>query len=370
MSGEERTKRPGAAGIRYAQCWEDPRALDDALAVTPDDDVVSIASGGDNTLGLLLKGPRSVTAVDFNPVQLHLVELKIRAVEHLDYEEFVAFVGARPSGERLETYGKLRPSLSGVARDYWEGHPDALAGGIIHCGKFERYFGLFRRRILPLIHGRRTVRRLLASPRVEEQREFYRRTWDNRRWRLLFRAFFGKFLLGRLGRDPAHFRYVTLDNVAATLLGRTRHALTEIPIRDNFYVEYILTGNYGRLDSGPPWLRPENFAALKANVGRVRLVRAGLTEYLASLAPGSASKFNLSDVFEYLSDAEVEVALREVCRVSVPAGRLAFWTVFVRHPVPESLQDRLRPMAGIEDKWPAEARAFFYGSFGAWDIRP
>lgn len=370
MSGKERAKRPGAAGIRYAQCWEDPRALDDALAVTPDDDIVSIASGGDNTFALLLKGPRSLTAVDLNPAQLHLVELKARAVEHLDYEKFVAFVGARPSGERLRTYGELRPSLGEAARDYWDGNPDALAAGIIHCGRFERYFGLFRRRVLPLIHGRRTVRRLLASPTVEAQHEFYRGTWDNRRWRLLFRVFFGKFLLGRLGRDPAYFRYVTLDKVAATLLGRARHALAEIPINDNFYVEYILTGDYRRLDTGPPWLRPENFAALRANVGRVRLVRSGLTEYLASLAPGSASKFNLSDIFEYLSDAEAEAALREVCRVSVPAGRLAFWTVFVPRSVPASLEGRLRPVAWIEDKWPAAARAFFYGSFRAWDIRP
>lgn len=370
MSGKGRTGKAGAGGIRYAQCWEDPRALEDALELSPDDDVVSIASGGDNTFALLLKGPRSVTAVDRDPAQLHLIELKIRSVEHLDYEEFVAFVGARPSGERLKTYGKLRPSLSDAARGYWDGNPDALAGGIIHCGKFERYFGLFRRRVLPLIHGRGTVRQLLASPTLEDQREFYRGTWDNRRWRLLFRVFFGKFLLGRLGRDPSSFRYVTLDKVAATLLGRARHALTEIPVGDNHYVEYILTGNYSRLDSGPPWLRPGNFAALRANIGRVRFVESGLTKYLASLAPGAASKFNLSDVFEYLSDAAVEDALREVCRVAAPGGRLAFWTLFVPRTVPDSLQGRLSPMAGIEAKWPVEARAFFYGSFGAWDIRP
>ncbi len=370
MSGGGRTRTAGAAGIRYAQCWEDPRALEDALALTARDDVLSIASGGDNTLALLLKGPRSVTAVDHNPAQLHLVELKIRAVEHLDYEEFAAFVGARPSGERLSTYGKLRPSLSEAARGYWDGNPGALAGGIIHCGKFERYFGVFRRRVLPLIHGRRTVGRLLASSSVEEQRAFYERTWDNRRWRMLFRVFFGKFLLGRLGRDPSYFRYVTLDKVAATLLGRARHALAELPIRDNFYIEYILTGNYHRLDSAPPWLRPGNFAALKENAGRVRMVRAGLTEHLASLAPGSASKFNLSDIFEYMSAAEVEAALREVCRVSGRGGRLAFWTLFVPRTVPEPLAGRLHPMAGFENRWPAEARAFFYGGFRAWDVNP
>ena len=370
MSGTGRARTAGAAGIRYAQCWEDPRALEEVLALTHYDDVVSIASGGDNTLALLLRGPRSVTAVDRSPAQLHLVELKLKAIEHLGYEEFAGFVGARPSAGRMATYAKLRPLLSGQARDHWDGNPAALAGGIIHCGKFERYFGLFRRRVLPLIHGRRTVGRLLASSSVEEQRAFYERAWDNRRWRALFRVFFGRFLLGRLGRDPSHFRYVTLDRVAATLLGRARHALAELPIRDNFYVEYILTGNYHRPDSAPPWLRPGNFAALKGSAGRVRLVQAGLTEYLASLAPGSVSAMNLPDVFEYRSDAEVEAALREVCRAARPESKLAFWTLFVPRTVPESLSGRLRPMAGSGDKWPAEARAFFYGGFCAWHVIP
>ncbi|MGZ7066318.1 MAG: DUF3419 family protein, partial [Candidatus Aminicenantales bacterium] len=34
-----------AERIRYAQCWEDPRVLEEALSVGPEDDVVSIASG-------------------------------------------------------------------------------------------------------------------------------------------------------------------------------------------------------------------------------------------------------------------------------------------------------------------------------------
>ncbi|MFV2082520.1 MAG: DUF3419 family protein, partial [bacterium] len=59
--------------IRYAQCWEDPGVLCEALQVTEGDDVVSIASGGDNTFALLLQNPRSITAVDRNAAQIHLV---------------------------------------------------------------------------------------------------------------------------------------------------------------------------------------------------------------------------------------------------------------------------------------------------------
>lgn len=370
MNGEGRARIAGAAGIHYAQCWEDPRAVEEAFAITPEDDVVSIASGGDNTFALLLKGPRSVTAVDRNPVQLHLVELKIRSIELLSHEEFAGFVGARPTRDRWKIYHDLRSSLSEAARDYWDWNREAVAGGIIHCGKFERYFGIFRRRVLPLIHGRETVQRLLALSSIGEQREFYERTWDNRRWRMLFHVFFGKFLLGHLGRDPSYFRYVTLDKVAGTLLRRARHALTEIAIRNNHFIEYILTGTYSRPETAPPWLQPGNFAELKKHVGRLKLVCSGLTEYLSSLAAGSASRFNLSDIFESMSEPEVEAALQEVCRVSTQGGRLAFWTVFVPRAVPGALEGRLTPLAGPEDKWLFEARAFFYGSFRAWTVNP
>ena len=55
-------------GIQYAQCWEDPRTLLQGLNITEEDDVLSIASAGDNTFAILLENPRSVVAVDRDPV--------------------------------------------------------------------------------------------------------------------------------------------------------------------------------------------------------------------------------------------------------------------------------------------------------------
>lgn len=359
-----------AERIHYAQCWEDPRVLEEALSVGPEDDVVSIASGGDNTFALLLKGPRSLTAVDRNAGQILLVELKMRGIEHLGYEEFAGFVGARPSLDRLKLYEAIRGTLSEAARTYWDANQASIVRGIIHCGKFENYFRIFRRSVLPLVHGRETVRRLLSASSAGEQLEFYNRTWNSRRWRMLFRVFFGKFLLGHLGRDPSYFRYVSLDKVADTLAGRACHALTEIPIRDNYFIEYILTGKYGRLESGPPWLRPSNFEALKRNVRRLKLIPAGLDEYLRTLPDGAVTKFNLSDIFEYMPEGEVEASLREIGRVSRPGAKLAFWTLFIPRTVPRALDGRMTPSQELAERLLFEARAFFYGGLCLWTVQP
>lgn len=90
--------------VRYAQCWEDPRTLTAALAITQEDDVLSIASGGDNSFALLLENPRSLTAIDCNPAQIFLLELKIRAIQTFEYDDFVSFIGARASRRRRELY--------------------------------------------------------------------------------------------------------------------------------------------------------------------------------------------------------------------------------------------------------------------------
>ena len=62
--------------IRYANCWEDPDVLLEALDVQENDKVLSIGSAGDNSFSLLSKNPKLVVAVDINPIQLNLIELK------------------------------------------------------------------------------------------------------------------------------------------------------------------------------------------------------------------------------------------------------------------------------------------------------
>ena len=81
--------------VAYSQCWEDPETARHALRVTPDDDVLVVTSGGCNALALLLDQPRSITAIDKNPAQNYLLELKRRAVQRLSHDDLMYFVGAR-----------------------------------------------------------------------------------------------------------------------------------------------------------------------------------------------------------------------------------------------------------------------------------
>ncbi|HLF20279.1 MAG TPA: DUF3419 family protein, partial [Bacteroidota bacterium] len=159
--------------IRYAQCWEDPATLRQALAVNSKDNVLSIASGGDNTFALLLDNPGSIVAIDSNPSQIFLVELKMRALQVLDYEDFLGFLGVKACPTRVRLYSFVRSNLSATAREYWDANMQIMQKGIVHCGKFERYFEVFRRAVLPLIHDKREILQLLNGSSVQSQNRFY-----------------------------------------------------------------------------------------------------------------------------------------------------------------------------------------------------
>src|SRR5262245_49490561 len=68
--------------------WEDPALDRVALQLGPSDRVLSIAGAGCNVLDYLLSGAGEVHAVDINPCQTALLELKVAAIRTLGYDDF------------------------------------------------------------------------------------------------------------------------------------------------------------------------------------------------------------------------------------------------------------------------------------------
>ena len=347
----------GSSALRYAQCWEDADVLLEALDVRAGDTCVSIGSAGDNTLALLARGPRRVVAVDLNPAQIACLELRVSAYRNLSHPELLELVGSTPSRRRLELYHRCRNELSAEGRHFWDARPAAVAGGIGAAGRFERYFSIFRDRVLPLVHPRRVTAALLRGGSREEREHFYLRVWDNWRWRLAFRVFFSRAVMSRLGRDPSCFEYVH-GAVAERLLARTRHALTALDPADNPYLQWICSGRH--LTALPFALRPENFEPIRAHLDRLAWRCCTIEQFLQEVEPGSIDRFNLSDIFEYLSPRQYSRALEQLARAGRPGGRLVYWNMLAERHRPEWLGAQLNPLADLARELHRKDRAFFY----------
>jgi len=346
--------------IRYASCWEDADILLEALRPKDGCNYLSIASGGDNSFALLANNPNCVLAIDFNPSQLACVEVKREAFRILSYEEVLQFLGVLPMDCRKECYSKLRGGLSPESRSFWDQHLELIEKGIIHVGKFERYFKLFRTWCLPLIHSKKRIEELLKPKNEEARKEFYDKTWNNLRWKLLFRLFFSKRLMGKLGRDPEFFAYVE-TSVASRILTRAKHALIALPTDTNPYLEYILKGNYDK--ALPYYLRRANFDSIRQNLDKLILFKGGLSEAFQAYPKMRFDGYNLSDIFEYMDIESYAQELERILSMSKSKARIAFWNMLATRKEVPRLKDQITFLEKEEDTLHKKDKAFFYKAF-------
>ena len=310
--------------IRYGQCWEDADILCEALRVHEGRKCLSIGSAGDNSFALLAAGASHVTAVEMNPAQIACIELRKKAYLTLDYSEF------------LETVTASR-------------------------GKFENYFDTFRTRVLPLAHSKMRIHNLLQVRDRQSRENFYAKTWNTWRWRAIFKIFFSRFVMGRLGRDPAFFDYVS-GSVADRILERARYALVELDPSTNPYLHWILTGSYGR--DLPLALQERSFLKIRTALQEDRFsVIEGSLEKCLSADEQRYDAFNLSDVFEYMSEDSTEALLRKISESSNKGARLAYWNMLAPRSRPASLSNQLTSCNSEADRLFKKDQAFFYSKF-------
>lgn len=310
--------------IRYANCWEDADVLLEGLKVVSGDKILSIGSAGDNSFSLLTGNPDLVLAVDVNEVQLNLIELKKAAFLALSYDEFLEFIGFRESNRRDELYDKVKDQLSDTLNSFWDEHKIEIENGIIYCGKFERYFRLFRTRILPLIHSKKTIDKLFAVKNATDQASFYAHKWNNLRWKLLFKIFFSKFVMGVFGRDPAFLKEVEVP-VGKFIFNQAENHLSSVNCQHNYFLHFILKGNFG--DQLPHYARKENFEQIKMNCHKLKTFKGfaedAFKEYTAF------TKFNLSNIFEYMNKDQFQQVCDNLIENGTLNARFAYWNLMV-----------------------------------------
>ena len=80
----------------------------------------------------------------------------------------------------------------------------------------------------------------------------------------------------------------------------------------------------------------------------------------AETAPGPFDAFNLSDIFEYMSDGDHERVYAGLVGHARPGARLVYWNMLApRGPAPD-VADRVEPLGELAAGLHARDRAWFY----------
>jgi S-adenosylmethionine-diacylglycerol 3-amino-3-carboxypropyl transferase len=302
----------------YNTCWEDPAVDRQALALTPEDTMLVITSAGCNVLDYALTGVKRIHAVDANPRQTALLELKLASIRRLDFEDFFQFFGRghHPRAEALYHFA-LRRELSGYAREWWDRRIVWFArrdnsfyyhglSGVVARG-FRRFLKL-RPRLAAEVHA------LFDADSVEAQRRIYDERIEPEMWGPLMNWLLSRQLtMSLLGVPYPQRKLVQAQHeqgVAGFIRESIEYVVRELPLRENYFWRVYVHGHYTRACC-PEYLKPKNFTALKEGMAEcINPNTCTVTEFL-HLNRDRLTKLVLLDHMDWMSTYYPEALVEE-----------------------------------------------------------
>ena len=308
-----------ASYIHYSNCHEDVDLLIDYF---PKDatNVLSIGSGLDNSLAFLTFDNVKVKSFDFNPTQVYLQKLKKAAIKLFSYNDFLVFLGIK-DGDSLTLYNKLSNELELDVKEYFDEHLFLIDEiKLVHCGRFEYYFQVFKNKVFPKVVSKRRMAKFMELENLPDQINYYNKYINNCRFKLMFKIFFSKFVMSKVGRDKEYFKY-NKGSLSKALKERFELGIKHNLNKDNPYLNYVLLNEFKAL---PYYLKKDNFDKIKANIDNIEIYQSSFDEMLN----GEKYDFmNLSDIFEYMSADVMQKYSDLIAEHLSDCGRVAFWNM-------------------------------------------
>ena len=346
-------------GVLYAQCWEDPMVDLKAFQIDANDIIFSITSGGCNVLTFLIENPRKIIALDLNPHQNYLLDLKMAAFKQLTYEQMLEFLGVIYSFRRVDLYQKIRFRLQPDSQHFWDKHLKEIKEGIIHCGRYERYMHLLKKWFTWLM-GKDLIQELFKTQNQEAQKKLYSTRWDNYRWRIFTRLFLSRSVMSILF-TKTFFSYLESSFSFGKHFRKViKRCVTELPIQENYFLAYILLDKYFSLDHLPLYLQKKHFETIRSRLDRIDIKTSSCENYFEGLPDSVISKFNFSNIFEWMPQSAFESLLEETIRIAKNEAVLTYRNLLVPRSRPAKLGKWIYPDRLLAKNLHQQDRSFIY----------
>lgn len=371
----------------YNTCWEDPAVDRRALNLKPDDTLLVITSAGCNVLDYAIAGPRRIHAVDANPRQTALLELKLAGIRNLGFDDFFALFGTGVHEGFREIYrDALRGDLSPFARDFWDERAQWFSrkeGSFYFqglAGTVARGFHTYLK-VRPRLAA--SVAELFQARSLEDQRRVYDTLVQPLMWGPGMNWTLSRQLtMSMLGVPYAQRRQVQEQHhhgVAGFIREAVEYVFRQLPVWTNYFWMVYINGRYTE-GCCPEYLKRDNFAALKAGLAdRIVPHTCTVTEFLHA-TDEHISKFVLLDHMDWMSSYYPEALAEEWTAIldrATPDARIIFRSA---HAAPgyldlirvgrerERLRERLRFHEAMARELQRRDRVHTYAGFHVADL--
>lgn len=311
----------------YNACWEDPRIDRELMALDRDSRVVMITSAGCNALDYLLDDPAEIHAIDMNPRQNALLQLKEAMIRRGRHDELFALFGEGRHPDFQNLRKQIDDLLPPYASRYWkEKHyyfrSSPLNPSFYYRGTAGQMAWIA---LKTFTSGRGKLRdsaaAILEAKSIEEQRAIFERVRPIL-WTKLVRWLLRQPVsMAMLGVPRAQIRLIEKSfdgGIPGFLQAKLEHVFTGIPFWENYFWQVYLRGRHTR-ECCPNYLREEFQPVLRERVDRIKTHSTTIANFLRE-HPAPYSHYVLLDHQDWMA-AHRPAALAEEWRLILENSR-------------------------------------------------
>ncbi len=353
------------AQVVFGQVREDSKVECSLLRRLPDNaSALVVASGGDTALSLLTLGNSNVTAVDTNPAQIYLTELKTKALQMPDFElarrSFYTAAPGLPS--------RLKSELSDQCFQFWQANQNCLEHGLNNSGVVDQKLRKLMNLFFLLVNNREKTKVMLTQTNIKAQQNFYQQEFSNWRWKLALKKAFKKNLLAIIyGGDIKSLP----PNFAETMVAKVERMFTTFPTAYNGFLWQTFLGDYPENEEAlPPYLQKGNRQMLQFGMSRFHWQNIDAVSYLKEQLPNSIDFFALSNILETSKPEYIQQLANEIARVARAGGLVCARFICAQpNPLFKDERDRLIFDKKMSDELEQVDQSCFSSFFQIYRIR-
>ncbi|CAF1032087.1 unnamed protein product [Rotaria sordida] len=286
--------------------WEDPLLDIEALKLSEKDNLVAITSAGCNILTYVLQKPNHIYAIDKNPCQNAILELKIACIKELDFATNWEIWGhGKLRNFSQNVYPRLRVHLSQEARIFWDSHKHYFDGTNIRNSFYWRgCSGLFAYIIswyIWLMDLSKHIDSIFNAETIEEQKMIYETYIKRKFWTpILIKFLRSPFILSFLNGIPSTQQKLMDKSVTTIPMNAIDIVLSKLSLKNNYFYRVYLYGKYTK-ECCPEFLKEENFNKLKDGlINRISIHTTTITNFLKEHQKKDISRFILLDHMDWM----------------------------------------------------------------------
>ena len=339
--------------IAFSQVREDCeiewQVLDRISQLVPDRPlrVLLVASGGCTALNLLAH-PHigEITAVDANPAQLQLLNLRCAAIAHLSIAAqycLIASGGNDKQKQRLDLYNQLRDNLSEDTRIFWDQRLDEIAFGVNQVGRFEQLF-----RLLAQAFSAQGLDPL-SDPVTATQ---------SKHWRPIFEQIFDREVLVQIFGESA-VNYSMDRSFGEHFADVFAYALKRDDYRQNYFLTQIWNDRYeGNL---PIYMQLETQPTVRSSLGKLKLKQSSFIDFLTQhRTVESYDLIQFSNLSDWMPIVELKQMMTQIADCLSPQGAVIGRRLNGDHELKIVMADFFNIDLSMSHQLQIQDRSFFY----------